>query len=472
MHALPKDKTSVPPTCPGCIQRDRRIARLVSRINELESEVAELKARLETATREGKRQAAPFSKGPPKANPKPPGRKSGPNYGIHYRREVPPWIDEYLEARLPKRCPDCGGKVIDKKVVPQYQTEIPRRPHYRQFNVHVGECETCHRRVQGRHPLQTSDALGAAASQMGPDAQALMVLLNKEGGLSHGKIKRFFEAGYRIKLSRSESCRAMLRAARRCEPAYEEIIEHLRKSPSAVPDETGWRIGGKSAWLHAVVGEGMTAYLVHHRRGYEATVELLGPDYEGSMTHDGWSPYGRFTLAVHQACIGHLSRRAHELEESAVGDAVQFPQQVQAIFRDALDARDRRDAGDITAAQAAAQAPIMVKRMVDLTSPSQDDPDNERFAKHLWNLQESLFTFLQFEGIDATNYKAEQAERPAVVNRKVWGGNRNDVGGKAQSILMSVLRTTAQRGIEAIDFISSMLKASFGKKPKIFPDTS
>jgi transposase len=42
--------------------------------------------------------------------------------------------------------------------------------------------------VQGRHPLQTTDALGAASTHLGPHAVALIVLLNKYLGLSHGKI--------------------------------------------------------------------------------------------------------------------------------------------------------------------------------------------------------------------------------------------------------------------------------------------
>ncbi len=470
----PGTRRSESPACTGCAQRDRQISALTSRVNQLESEIADLKARLEAVSRASKRQAAPFSKGAPKPDPKTPGRKSGPEHGIHCHRAVPPWIDQYVVAPLPDRC-SCGGKVRLKGVVPQFQTEIPRKPIYRQFNVQVGECECCHRRIQGRHPLQTSDALGAASSQIGPDAQALIALLNKEAGLSHGKIKRFFQAAFGITLSRGGSCRVMLRVARRCEPAYDQIIVQLRQSPFVVPDETGWRIGGVSAWLHVMVAENVTAYLVHCRRGYEAAVVLLGPEYEGFMTHDGWSPYDRFIYAIHQACLGHLARRAHELEESAFGGAVQFPRRVQAVIRDALDVRDRRDAGEITAAEAAEQVPVLYQRMADLTSRPRDNPDNERFAKHLWNLQESLFTFLEFEGVDATNHKAEQAIRPAVPNRKVWGGNRNNVGGKAQSILMSVIRTTCQRGMDTVEFISTTVKACFGKAPQIvsmMPDTS
>jgi transposase len=471
MDAPPSDMTSESPTCSGCAQRDRSNAALTARVNQLESEVAGLKARLDAASRAGKRQAAPFSKGPPKPEPKKPGRKSGPDHGIHFHREPPPRIDDYVEAPLPPCCPGCGGNVTFKEVVEQYQTEIPRQPIYRQFNVHVGKCDCCGQRVQGRHSLQTSDALGAAASQIGPDAQALIVLLNKQAGMSHGKIQQYFKAVFGIELSRGGICRAMLRAAVRCAPAYDEIIVQLRESPFLVPDESGWRICGVSAWLHAAVGEHVTAYLIHYRRGFEAAALLIGADYEGFMTHDGWSSYDQFILATHQACIGHLARRAHELEESAVGGAVHFPRQVQAVFRDALEVRNQRDAGQISAEQAAEQGRELTRRMAALTSPLRDNPDNERFAKHLWNLHESLFTFLQFEGVDATNHKAEQAIRPAVVNRKVWGGNRTDVGAEAQSILMSVIQTTAQRGMAALEFISSTVKACIGNEPRIIPDT-
>jgi transposase len=89
----------------------------------------------------------------------------------------------------------------ETRVAQQFQVEIPRKPIHRQFNIHIGECRCCRRRVQGRHPLQTSDALGAAA-QLGPDAQAAVVELNKQGGLSHGKVTRCLESLFGIPLSR------------------------------------------------------------------------------------------------------------------------------------------------------------------------------------------------------------------------------------------------------------------------------
>ena len=193
----------------------REKQRLRERLGDLEEQVVRLTQLPEQATRKGKRQAAPFSLGSPKSSPKRPGRKPAPDYGKPAFRSAPPpgKIDQVHEALLPRRCPACGGAVHQTHTACQYQVEIPRKSIYRKFNVSVGACAGCGRRVQGRHGLQTSDALGAAASSLtppclcqgGPDLQALIVQLNKEAGLSHGKIQRLAKTLFGIELSHSGS---------------------------------------------------------------------------------------------------------------------------------------------------------------------------------------------------------------------------------------------------------------------------
>ena len=173
-------------------------------VAELEAQVAELTRKLDEAVRAGKRQAAPFRKGPPKPDPKTPGRKSGDAHGKHGHRPPPPpeQVAECHEAHLPDACPHCRGRLVETGTADQFQTEIPRTPLIRKFRVHVGHCEACGKRTQGRHPLQTSDALGAAASQVGPDAQAAAALLHTQMGLSHGKVASVFRALFGITLTR------------------------------------------------------------------------------------------------------------------------------------------------------------------------------------------------------------------------------------------------------------------------------
>ena len=113
----------------------------------LQRELQEALSGLDKAKRQSKRQAAPFSKGAPKPQPKTPGRKAGSAHGRHGHRLPPPpaTVDVVLEAPLPDSCPHCGAVVQPTVIHQQYQTEIPRRPIIRQFNIHVGCCRGCGR---------------------------------------------------------------------------------------------------------------------------------------------------------------------------------------------------------------------------------------------------------------------------------------------------------------------------------------
>jgi hypothetical protein len=82
-----------------------------------------------------------------------------------------------------------------------------------------------------------------------------------------------------------------------------------------------------------------------------------------------------------------------------------------------------------------------------------------RFAAHLTVELPALFSFLFEPTIDATNWRAEQALRPAVDNRKVCGGNRSDRGADTQQVLASVIRTARQRGFNAGEILVDLLHA-------------
>lgn len=78
------------------------------------------------------------------------------------------------------------------------------------------------------------------------------------------------------------------------------------------------------------------------------------------------------------------------------------------------------------------------------------DDANRRLVKHLRHERHALFSFPSADGVDASNWRGEQGGRPAVVNRKVWGGNRSDTGAETHGRLMTFLRTAHQQGADAI----------------------
>jgi transposase len=348
---------------------------LQRRVHDLQAENERLRRQFDAALRAGKRQAGPFAKGEPKPNPRKPGRKPGKDYGTkaHWLPPSPEQIDEVHEAPLPEVCPDCGGPLDETHVAQQFQVEIPRKPIHRQFNIYVGQCRQCQRRVQGRHPLQTSDALGAAAAQLGPDAQAAVVELNKQGGLSHGKVTRCLGSLFGIPLSRGGSVHTVLRAAARCEPVYEGIRQSVGQSEWVVPDETGWRVGGRPAWLHTLVVPEATAYIIDPTRSGAVAEAILGLDYEGTMIHDGWSPYDQFAKALHQQCLNHLLRRADEMAATATRGAVCFPRRAAELLRAGLSLRDCHAAGEISRHGLAVARGRLESQLSDLIFPPQDE---------------------------------------------------------------------------------------------------
>jgi transposase len=306
--------------------------------------------------------------------------------------------------------------------------------------------------------LQTSDALGAAAAQLGPDAQAAVVELNKQGGLSHGKVTRCLESLFGTRLSRGGSIHTVLRAAARCEPVYESIRQIVAQSDWVAPDETGWRVAGYPAWLHALVSPLATAYVIDPTRSGAVSEDILGLDYDGTMIHDGWSPYDQFGKALHQQCLNHLLRRADNMAATATRGAVCFPRRVAELLRTGLNLRDRYAAGKISTHGLAVASGRLENQLYELIFPPKMNAANETLAQHLWNHRDELFTFLRQPGTDATNWRAELAIRFGVILRKVWGGSRTWVGARAQSVLMSVWRTCSQQGQSSLDFLSQLLR--------------
>jgi transposase len=430
------------------------LAKLNERLSQRDARIAELERLLQDSRRSGKRQAAPFSKGDPKEEPARPGRRSGDAHGRHGHRMAPVGVpDREIDVPLPSCCPNCGGQVEHERTAEQFQVELPEmRPVTTKFAVGVGRCANCGRRVQGRHGEQTSDALGAASSQVGPTAKAWAAWLHYGLGLSFVKSSSLL-ARLGVNVSAGALCQAAQSSATDLVPVQASIVKAVNDSAMIVPDETGWRVGGEGAWLWVATTHNATAYWVADGRGFDQACEVIAPEFAGVMVRDGWAPYRRFDNATHQTCLAHLLRRCDELIADLPAWGRDTPRKVREILTEALIARDLGD-GERMAVVA-----DLAERVEMLADDAHPHNENRKLVAHLYAERDALFSFLTHPGTDATNWRAEQAVRPAVVNRKVWGGNRTWRGAATQGRMMSVLRTASQQGVDAIDFLSRLARA-------------
>jgi transposase len=433
-----------------------RAERLEREREQLREENERLKRQLEDAQRTAKRQAAPFARGVRKRNPLRPGRKPGAAYGKRHSKPMPDHVDEVIAVPAPARCA-CGGALAVEKIESQYQHEIVRQTVWKRFDVTICRCTVCHQRVHGRDPRQTSDAFGAAAVQLGPDALALAVTMNKRLGLPHADVATVLQDGFGLHVNRSSVCRAVTRVARRGEATWHALREAARRSPVNAIDETGWNVATQLRWLWVVVSEQITVCDILPGRGFAQAASLLGAEYDGWLTHDGWAVYYKFLRAGHQSCVSHLIRRCRDLAAVATPAAARFPLRVKALLEMGLALRDRYHTHEISLHGLRTATGRLEVTLDRLLARAYHDAANRRLAKHLDHERPYLFTFLYCPGLDATNNAAERAIRALIGARKNWGGNRTQNGAHAQAVLTSLLQTATQQGKNPFDVMVELL---------------
>src|SRR5206468_11712433 len=105
------------------------------------------------------------------------------------------------------------------------------------------------------------------------------------------------------------------------------------------------------------------------------------------------------------------------------------------ILQHALAVRDRRAAGTISEHGVDVARGHLFNQVLDLLEDPGAIEEIQRFARHLTVELPALFSFLVDPRLDATNWRAEQALRPAVISRKMCGGgNRSRRGADTTSV--------------------------------------
>ena len=167
--------------------------------------------------------------------------------------------------------------MVDRtRVASQYQEDLPVvRPLVRRFDIEVGHCSQCGRRVQGRHPLQTSDALGAASVQLGPGVAGLAVHLHTELGVPLAKVARLLRNAFGLHVTPGGLAHLLHRVARDAAPLYGRLCDQVRSSSLVVPDETGWRVGAVRHWLWVFTTPETTVYAICPGRSFHDATSVV-----------------------------------------------------------------------------------------------------------------------------------------------------------------------------------------------------
>ena len=374
-----------------------------------------------TPSRSGKRPPSPRTdpKGAAGIRAGGPARPTGGRRAVRAR---PSTVDEHYAASAPAACPDCGGAVEVTRVASHpYQEELPVvRPVVRRFDVEVGHCSQCQRRVQGRHVLQTSDALGAAGVSSVPGSLRWSVELHTEMGVPLAKVAHLLRTTFGLQVTPGGLAHVLQRAACRSAPAYTELCEQVRNAPvDAGRDRLARRRRTPLAMgIHHPGHDGLRRSAP--AAGSTTRPRCWGPTERRRAVRDGWAPYrcGRAPdvsespAPTLQAPPGGLSRQSR-------------PARCRRSCRPASSSAGPLQRGRAERARTGWPQPAAASTWpasVGCDGPPPLD-DAERFAAHLANEFPAVFLFV---GPLARRHQlARRTGHPApVVIRKVCGGNR------------------------------------------------
>ena len=462
--------TAVPAACSGCRQRDRRIV-------ELEGELQRLRSQVEDAERENHRQAHPFRRDKTTVHPKKPGRRKGHKADLR-PVPTPDQIDRVIDVPLDK-CPMCDVHLYDQDQVVQYQTDLPPIvPIITQFNIETGYCPCCRQYWQGRHPNQTSDAIGATGNTLGPVVLTMAAEMKHRLGVSYGKICDFLQTYCQLKVCPAALIRAEQRLADLAKPTYELLIEALRLSHVVHADETGWRVGRLSAWLWVFSSKQATVYVIRTgegARGHQVPQDILGTHFDGYLVVDGLKTYDVLEVAKGR-CNGHLLRRCKKLRDTVPTREQQQLDALSDLLKEAINLAANRD--QHTPDQYGLKTQDIENRLDAWLEANLSrrtiSADLDRLDSHVRAHRGEWLAFLHDPEVPPTNNHAEQMLRPAVITRKVGGCNKNLLGALVHSILSSIMVSCHRQGKRFLDLSRQLWQSNQPQAIRLdtLPDTS
>lgn len=211
-------------------------------------------------------------------------------------------------VHTPRACAGCGHPLADAPVVSVEARQVFDLP---EVALRVVEHALEHRRC-GCGAVTMARAPGGvgAPTQYGPGVRALGVYLLAGQHLPLARTGQLLAEIVGAPVSEG-SLAAWYAAAAAGLGAFDVALRDGLGAASVLgADETGIRVAGSLAWVHAARTESLTRYTVSTKRGVEAmTAAGVLPTLptDAVLVSDFWSPYWTFDV-VHAVCGAHLGR--------------------------------------------------------------------------------------------------------------------------------------------------------------------
>jgi transposase len=450
------------PTCPGCRQRDLRIARLEQQVAELSAHVRDLQARL---GQNAANSSLPPSANPPDAPPpvvkKPTGRKPGgqPGHTAHLRQRLPPErLTEPTVHYLPAVCATCQHDLPhapgpDDPAPRWHQVvELPRLPvQVTEHQAHGRTCPYCGQLTWAQIP----DAIRAHVC--GPRLTATMSYMSGVLHTSKRGIEEFVETVLSVPIALGTVSNHEQEMSAALAAAHGEAQQAVQAAAAKNVDETGWKQAGAKRWLWGAATALVVCFVITPTRGAVGLAALLGRKIKGIISSDRAAVYGQLKLGLRQLCWAHLKRDFQKLvdrggvgqEYGELGGAV-----VGILF---AEWHLFRGGGSRAALQRELEPLRDMMRSWLEEGARCSDTKAAALCGNLLDVEPALWTFLYKKGVEPTNNHIERLLRSGVLWRKNAFGCHSEDGCRFVERILTVTQTLRLQKRPVLEFLYQAL---------------
>jgi len=381
-------------------------------------------------------------------------RKRGgqPGHEGKTRRMAPSDQVDRVQNLVLDTCPCCQETMqLDhvKPIVHQVD-EIPIiKPHITEFRLHQSSCTSC------GHAARAGLPQGISLSRFGPRASALLTFLRTESRLSIKRTQLLAKSLFGLSISTGAISNLDGRSSQLLKADHEELHEAIKQEVVLNLDETTWYLKGERQVIWCATSPLLTYLQIRKHRGQREAKELIGEDFSGICITDRYCGYHWLEPSKRQMCLAHLVRdfRAMSLQPGPLSlTGWMLENQARKLLgwwakvRDGTMSRDQL-------AQNSLQLSLGLEQLLEEAVVNGAGSRWSGMGREILKHFESLWTFVENEGVEPTNNSAEQVLRHAVILRKLSLGSWSLRGLRFIERALSVRETLMRQGRDYFQFL-------------------
>lgn len=371
---------------------------------------------------------------------------SEPDHVIYHPLSNCPECDHDLSQTV--STDSCARQVFD---IPMPAVEVT------EHRAEVKKCPGCRKRIRATFP----DDVRAPVSY-GQNVRSFAVYLQHGQLIPEDRLQNVFADLFQLPLATATINRFSDDVFNALATFEQEVLQQACKSDVKHLDETGFRVGGKTQWLHVACNEALTYYHTSSKR------KSLLSGLSGTVVHDHYKPYYQLDGVNHALCHAHHLRELNALIE----EKEFWAQKMRRWLLHSLRYKKQHQ-GEPIAADRLQRLKISYTAIVQeglawhkSFEPLQKKGKRGRAPKRaghnlllrLQNYSDDVLRFLTDTEVPFTNNQAERDIRMMKCKQKISGGFRTTRGAEQFARIRGLISTARKQGWNILESIQKAFR--------------